>query len=46
MTNIIIIDDELHCANVLDNLIKKTHSEYTVTGIFTNPSLGLEHLQI
>jgi len=45
MTKIIIIDDEMHCANVLENLINKVHSDYTIAGIFTNPKQGLEYLQ-
>ncbi|GAA4804925.1 LytTR family DNA-binding domain-containing protein [Litoribaculum gwangyangense] len=45
MTNIIIIDDEMHCANVLESLIKKVHADYNITGIFTNPLKGLEFIQ-
>lgn len=45
MTKIIIIDDEEHCINVLENLIKKTHSDYTVLGTFTNPLIGLEFIK-
>lgn len=45
MTNITIIDDEMHCANVLENLIKKIHSDYNISGIFTNPKHGLEYIQ-
>jgi len=45
MTNIIIIDDEIHCANVLENLIRKVHSDYIILGIFTNPKHGLEYIQ-
>jgi two-component system, LytTR family, response regulator len=45
MTKIIIIDDEAHCANVLESLIKKVHTDYTIAGIFTNPVKGLEYIQ-
>ena len=45
MTKVIIIDDEAHCTNVLANLIGKVHSDYTVTGIFTNPIEGLQFIQ-
>ncbi|WP_111309952.1 LytR/AlgR family response regulator transcription factor [Confluentibacter sediminis] len=45
MANIIIIDDEMHCSNVLDSLIKKVHSDYIVTGIFTDPIQGLEYIK-
>ena len=45
MTKIIIIDDEAHCTNVLEHLIEKTHSDYTITGIFTNPLEGLEFIK-
>lgn len=44
MMKIIIIDDEAHCTNVLKNLIEKTHSDYTITGIFTHPLEGLEFI--
>lgn len=45
MTKIIIVDDEVHCTKVLENLITKIHSGYTITGIFTNPIAGLEFIQ-
>ncbi|HLV92625.1 MAG TPA: LytTR family DNA-binding domain-containing protein [Aequorivita sp.] len=45
MTKIIIVDDEVHCTKVLENLISKIHSGYTITGIFTNPVEGLEFIQ-
>ncbi len=45
MTKIIIIDDEAHCTSVLQNLIEKTHSDYNITGIFTNPLEGLEFIK-
>lgn len=45
MAKIIIIDDEVHCTNVLENLIEKTHSDYTISGIFTNPLQGLEFIK-
>lgn len=45
MTKIIIIDDEAHCTNVLKSLIEKTHSDYTVTGTFTNPLEGLAFIK-
>lgn len=45
MTKIIIIDDELHCTKVLENLIGKIHSDYKITGIFTNPLDGLEFIR-
>ncbi len=45
MTKIIIIDDELHCTEVLEKLIGKIHSDYIITGIFTNPIQGLEFIR-
>jgi len=45
MTKIIIIDDEAHCINMLESLIEKTHSDYTITGVFTNPLVGLEFIK-
>lgn len=45
MTKIVIIDDEAHCTNVLLSLIEKTHSDYTITGVFTNPLQGLEFIK-
>lgn len=45
MINIIIIDDEAHCINVLENLIEKVHSDYKISGVFTNPLVGLEFIK-
>ena len=45
MTKVIIIDDEAHCTNVLANLIEKVHSDYVISGIFTNPLEGLQFIQ-
>ncbi|MCM4169391.1 Transcriptional regulatory protein BtsR [Arenibacter antarcticus] len=45
MANIIIIDDEDHCTNVLENLINKVHPDYKVIGIFTNPLDGLDFIK-
>lgn len=45
MADIIIIDDEAHCTDVLKSLIEITHSDYTITGVFTNPLLGLEFIK-
>ena len=45
MTKVIIIDDEAHCTKVLANLIEKVHSDYEITGIFTNPLEGLRFIQ-
>lgn len=45
MTNIIIIDDEDHCTNVLENLIKKIDDDYNIMGIFTNPLEGLNFIK-
>lgn len=45
MAKIIIIDDEMHCTKVLASLIEKIHSDYTITGIFTNPVEGLEFIK-
>lgn len=45
MANIIIIDDEMHCVNVLKNLIKKVHPDYNIAGTFRNSIQGLEYLQ-
>lgn len=42
MTNIIIIDDEAHCTNVLKHLVEKINPDYTVTGVFTDPIQALE----
>lgn len=45
MAKLIIIDDEMHCVNVLHNLISKVHSDYEITGTFCNPLEGLEHIR-
>ncbi|MEO9076337.1 MAG: LytTR family DNA-binding domain-containing protein [Gelidibacter sp.] len=45
MTKIIIIDDETHCINVLENLINKMQADYRVIGTFTNPLKGLEFIK-
>ncbi|WP_310992396.1 LytR/AlgR family response regulator transcription factor [Aequorivita marina] len=45
MIKVIIIDDEAHCTNVLQSLIEKVHSDYTITGVFTNPLQGLEFIK-
>lgn len=45
MTKILIIDDEMHCVNVLRNLITKVHPDYEITGTFCNSVQGLEYLQ-
>ncbi|SRR5690554_4183531 len=45
MTRIIIIDDEVHCTKVLESLIGKTHSDYKIIGIFTNPLEGLAFIR-
>lgn len=45
MANIIIIDDEDHCTNVLENLIEKVHADYNIIGIFTNPLEGLQFIK-
>lgn len=45
MAKIIIIDDEKHCVNVLDKLIKKVHPDYEIAGAFSNPVEGLEYIR-
>ncbi|MBF8148589.1 response regulator transcription factor [Winogradskyella sp. F6397] len=45
MTKIIIIDDESHCTDVLENFIQKLHSNYTIIGVFTKPVEGLEFIK-
>ncbi|WP_458626781.1 LytR/AlgR family response regulator transcription factor [Winogradskyella sp. PC D3.3] len=45
MTDIIIIDDESHCTNVLKNLIERVHADYKITGVFTNSIDGLEFIK-
>lgn len=45
MTNIIIIDDEAHCTNVLKHLIEKIGADYTITGVFTDPLQGLAFIK-
>ncbi|MGC1630761.1 MAG: LytTR family DNA-binding domain-containing protein [Gelidibacter sp.] len=45
MTKIVIIDDENHCINVLENLIEKMQADYTIIGMFTNPTKGLEFIK-
>jgi len=45
MTKVIIIDDEAHCTQVLENLIEKTHSDYNIIGVFNNPLEGLEFIK-
>ena len=45
MAKLIIIDDETHCLNVLNNLIKKVHPDYEIIGSFSNPIEGLEFIR-
>lgn len=45
MTKIIIIDDEVHCTNVLKQLLEKVQTNYTVTGVFTDPHQGLAFIK-
>ena len=45
MAKLIIIDDEMHCVNVLNNLVKKMHPDYEITGTFCNPVEGLEYIR-
>lgn len=45
MTNIIIIDDEAHCTNVLKHLIEKIGADYSITGVFTDPLQGLAFIK-
>ncbi|MFD2552094.1 LytR/AlgR family response regulator transcription factor [Bizionia sediminis] len=45
MVKIIIIDDEVHCVDVLLNLIKKAHPDYDILGAFYNPLKGLEFIK-
>src|SRR5690554_6542026 len=45
MVKIIRIDDEAHCTKVLENLIEKVHSDYVISGVFTNPIQGLEFIK-
>lgn len=45
MTKIIIIDDETHCINVLENLIGKMQTGYKIIGVFSNPLKGLEFIK-
>ncbi|HLW32003.1 MAG TPA: LytTR family DNA-binding domain-containing protein [Aequorivita sp.] len=45
MTEIIIIDDEVHCTSVLENLIGKMDSGYIITGVFNDPVQGLNFIQ-
>lgn len=45
MIEIIIVDDEQHCTDVLATLIKKVSSDYHVKGIFNNPIDALAFIQ-
>jgi len=45
MIKIIIVDDERHCINVLENLIKKINSDYVIIGSFSNPLEVLEFIK-
>lgn len=45
MSKIIIIDDEVHCVDVLLNLVKKARPDYEVIGTFCNPVKGLEFIK-
>lgn len=45
MTNIIIIDDEAHCTNVLASLVEKVNADYNIIGIFNNPLKGLDFIK-
>lgn len=44
MAKIIIIDDEVHCVNVLVNLVTKIQANHTVIGTFCNPVEGLKFI--
>lgn len=37
MTNIILLDDEKHCTDILQNLIPRVSSEYQIIGVFNDP---------
>lgn len=45
MTEIVIIDDEVHCTSVLENLIGKMDPKYQITGVFNDPVKGLEFIR-
>lgn len=45
MTEIIIIDDEQHCSDILSILIEKVHPDYHIKGIFSNPKEALAFIQ-
>lgn len=45
MTKIVIIDDEVHCINVLEHLIAKIPSDYSIIGTFSNPLEGLAFIK-
>lgn len=45
MTEIIIIDDEQHCSDILSILIKKVHPDYHIKGIFNCPNDALSFIQ-
>ncbi len=45
MTEIIIIDDEVHCSDILSTLIKKVHPDYQIKGVFKYPMEALTFIR-
>lgn len=45
MTEIVIIDDELHCSDILSRLIKEIHPDYTIKGVFKYPADALAFIE-
>ena len=45
MTNIILLDDEKHCTDILQSLISKVNQDYNIIGVFNDPVLAFQFIQ-
>src|SRR3546814_12571410 len=45
MAEIVVIDDELHCSDILSTLIMKVNPDYHIKGVFKYPAEALSFIQ-
>ena len=45
MTNIVILDDERHCTDILQSLISKVNRDYVISGVFNDPFEALAFIK-
>lgn len=45
MANIILLDDEKHCTDILETLITKVNKDYNIIGVFNNPFDALDFIK-